>query len=73
MLTNDLYNLSALLFYQDITDLLVNKNGIKIRNVGNEVIIENLTEKAVTSYEETVELVHKGIRKFFLHFLVSII
>ena len=54
------------LFFQDMTDLLENKKGIKIRNnVDNEVVIENLTEQAVISCEEAIALVHKGIRMYY--------
>ena len=65
-------NLDATRFYkwltnhsfQDLTDLLdLDKKGsIKIRNnVDNEVVIENLTEQAITSYDDALDLIQKGI------------
>ena len=50
--------------FQDLTDLLdLDKKGsIKIRNnVDNEVVIENLTEQAITSYDDALDLIQKGI------------
>lgn len=51
------------IYNEEITDLVGNKKGIKVRNnCDNEIVIDNLTEQTIISYEEAMELINKGIR-----------
>lgn len=54
-------------FFQDVRDLLNtnSKEELRVRNnFDNEIVIDNLSEHTITSYENVMELLKNGISMF---------
>ena len=56
-------------FFQEITDLLTNKKNVKVRNnMDNEIVIDNLTEESIISYDQVMNVIETGKSKCCLLF-----